>query len=162
MPLERIIFENLQLVRITNKVDLHSSIGDAFREDDDLVHQYHVVAGTGLINCVKDTFEKIVEAEELLNLNHYRIMSEGVNVGYVCVAFDFGGMNLLYSFGLGKKHRKDYSGKFFSAIKVLMNGSFICGLWAKNTRAIKFLERNGMRVLDRTIINNTEIVMLCL
>lgn len=63
---------------------------------------------------------------------------------------------ILISFGLNIGHRKDAS-CLFEEIKKVLGDEFNCMLYSYNKRAIKWLEKMGMKV----IVKNISILQLC-
>lgn len=58
-----------------------------------------------------------------------------------------GGM--LISFGISMEYRlRQFKRGLFDIIKKDFRGMFICFLWSKNVRAIRYLEKNGMKVMQ--------------
>lgn len=62
---------------------------------------------------------------------------------------------ILISFACRKDSR---GGGFWDEIVEQLGGNFICPLWHTNTRAIRWLQKNGMKIIKQK--NN--IVILCL
>jgi hypothetical protein len=86
----------------------------------------------------------INEMSEQRKLTYYKVLWQKKPIGYVVVFQDF-----LYSFGINIKFRvsKILSSWWDEVVKAL-NGRFICMLFSNNTRAIEYLKRRGMRILD--------------
>jgi hypothetical protein len=133
---------------IDNEEKLYKGIGIAFHQDYDLINQYHVVEKGTYEQCVDDTFNKIIEATEELPLEWYLLRSDNREIiGYCVVSKAY---NFLYSFGINKNHRTSYNlTTWFFGITELLQNNFVCGLWAKNKRAIDFLCRNGMEIFKK-------------
>ena len=65
----------------------------------------------------------------------------------------------LISFALAKEYRvRKYLREFFKIIKNQIKGHFSCVLWAKNTRAIKYLLKHKMEVIKQ----NDELILLAI
>lgn len=122
--------------------DLYECVYSAFAGDKDLVDKYHIV-GESLDDCVRDTYNKIVEASKDITLEWYAVTDDAKIIGFVVISLAH---KVLYSFGLNIKYRQNYSDIMFTEISQLFDSEFICLLWNKNARAIKYLERNGMRI----------------
>jgi hypothetical protein len=132
--------------KIESKSHLYEAILVAFLDDTLLLNKYHVNKGS-LVECVNDTYLKIIDADEEYPLEWYTIHDGTETIGYCITSKTY---SFLYSFGININHRtKDNMIDWFENIKGLFIGSFTCGLWAKNDRAIDYLVRNGMNVYDR-------------
>jgi len=58
---------------------------------------------------------------------------------------------LLISFALNKAYRKTYSSVFFENIKSIVGNDFQVYLFSYNERAIKWLQKNGMAIVAKSI-----------
>lgn len=57
--------------------------------------------------------------------------------------------NTLISFALNVKYRtRRHLRDFFNIIKKALNENFICYLWSRNVRGIKWLMKNGMQIIQ--------------
>ena len=132
--------------RVESKNHLYEAILVAFLDDTLLINKYHVNIGS-LVECVNDTYRKIMDADNIYPLEWY-VVHDGIEtIGYCITSKTY---SFLYSFGINIKHRTSENMiNWFENVKGLFIGSFTCGLWAKNDRAIDYLVRNGMNVYDR-------------
>lgn len=129
--------------QIKSNDQLYNAIMHTFYGDQDLVDKYHIVNGN-FENCLNDTFNKIQQTGLKFPMNHYYVMIEKLPVGFISVNFEH---NLLYSFGINKAYRnKDFLIEWFSEVKRFLGGHFFTCIAKKNTRAILFLIKNGMKV----------------
>jgi hypothetical protein len=56
---------------------------------------------------------------------------------------------MLISFSMAMKYRtRKYLREFFNLINKELKGEFVCYLWKRNLRAIKWLQKNGLEVFD--------------
>lgn len=56
---------------------------------------------------------------------------------------------MLISFSIAMKYRvRKYLREFFNLINKELKGDFVCYLWKRNLRAIKYLQKNGLEVFD--------------
>ena len=137
--------------------ELHHSIYISFFDDTKLVSDYHVI-NDDLEDCVRDTYQKIVEESNRITLDWFNVYDDLDKViGFLVVSKAY---NVLYSFGLNIHSRQDYKEKFFNEICKMFGGWFSCALWNKNKRAIRFLERMGMSS-EEQIDNNITILKIC-
>lgn len=141
------------LVKINDDNVLYECIYVAFGGDKKLIEQYHLV-GKNLDECVNDTYNKILQTSQEIVLEKYAVIDEEVVLGYLVVSITH---KFLYSFGLAINKRQYFSDLFFSEISKLLSHNFKCILWTKNSRAIEYLKRNGMRIEEQT----EEITTLC-
>lgn len=145
----------MTLVEIFEQDELKKCITKAFSSDKKLIEKYHN-RGESLNDCVHDTFNKILEESQNTALDWYGVYDEDEGeIGFVVISRAF---DVLYSFGLNINYREDFSSLLFDEIQDLFNGYFTCGLWNRNTRAIEFLERHGMKIVsvdsEKTILVN--------
>lgn len=119
------------------KEDIGWCVREVFERDEKLIDEYHIKAGSGLEECVRDTVERLHGCNEL---EFYLLEDEdGYFVGY----FGKEG-NVLTTFGIVKEYRnKEVSDGFWKVVKENMGGEIICGLYNRNTRAIEWLKKNG-------------------
>ena len=137
----------MYLEKTHNEIELKEAIKIAFIDDIDLVSKYHILDNSSLEYCVEDTFNKIIKSSNEHVLEWYLIKEEDEIIGFTIVSI---GYNYLYSFGINIDYR--YSvvlNEWFSKIKVILQNHFICELWKKNERAINFLIKNGMEILEQ-------------
>ena len=132
--------------KVESKSHLYEAIIVAFLDDKLLINKYHVNVGS-FVECVNDTYLKIIDADKEYPLEWY-VINDGIEtIGYCITSKTY---SFLYSFGINIKHRtKENMVNWFENVKKLFIGGFTCGLWAKNDRAIDYLVRNGMNVYDR-------------
>ncbi len=140
---------------IKDELELFECIGIAFNGDDELVNTYHIV-NDSYYECVVDTYAKIKEAESEIPIDSYKVIVDGVIIGYICICKE---IELLYSFGINMLYRTQaIFSLWFKKVKKLV-GNFACCLWNKNTRAIQFLEKMGMIIAD--VKEEYTILRLC-
>jgi len=143
----------MMFVPTTSANDLFKAVSIAFEDDDKLIKDYHIVGKT-YVDCVHDTYNRILKESKLSQLNWYVVCNElGFTIGFLVVSLQY---QILYSFGLHIKNRSQYSDIYFNKVSELMNNCFGCGLYNKNIRGIKFLLRNGMEIVlhdeEKTIL----------
>ncbi len=146
----------MRFIEIHFVEELEKCINEAFKDDKKLIEEYHILGGS-LLDCITDTKLKIIEESERFTLDWFMIMDDFDKIiGYAITNKE---LNLLYSFGLNINSRQAYKQKFFNEVRSILGDSFICGLWKKNTRGIKFLENMGMSVFSED--ENIKILRLC-
>jgi hypothetical protein len=146
----------MKLISTKEENDLYKAISIAFEDDDKLIKDYHIIGKT-YENCVNDTYNRILEESKISELFWYVVCNEdGYMIGFIVVSLQY---QILYSFGLNIKFRKDFSEEFFNKISELLYNCFGCGLYNKNERGIKFLLRNGMEIVLRD--EEKTILKLC-
>lgn len=129
--------------------ELPNLVQIAFKGDEELFNKYYQFKMDEM-GCVNTTLLKIYETAKLKKLNYYKVVYSQKPIGFV-VYFD----NLLYSFGIELKHRKkDILLHWWDKITKTMPKQFACMLYAHNERAINFLKRNGMEVMDENAEEN--------
>jgi hypothetical protein len=93
------------------------------------------------IGVVEDVYRKLMEYEDLFIGSFVVLNDEGKDVGFIyCLR------GLLVSFGVSKSHRtKEFLPRVFDTIRETAGDEFDTYMWSRNERAIKWLERCGMR-----------------
>jgi hypothetical protein len=146
----------MTFVEIFEWIELEKCIHIAFKDDKKLIQEYHILGGT-LEDCVRDTKLKIIEESERITLDWYKVLDDyGEIIGFLVVNDTY---KILYSFGLNINSREKYKKLFFYKLSIMFDGEFTCGLWGKNERAIRFLEKMGMQVVSK--YENIKILKLC-
>ncbi len=141
----------MRLERIYESDVLYNSIVIAFKGDDKLFDTYHVVNGA-LTQSVNDTFERIINTAKEFTCEWYNVIKNDAVIGFCVMSKAY---NVLYSFGIGIEHRAaEVLAPWFEIIAKELGDHFTCTLWAKNTRAIDYLIRNGMEIFSN---NNLEV-----
>ena len=135
------------LQEIDNESLLYKGIGVSFMHDAELISKYHVLENSSFDDCVNDTFYKIIETSKELPLDWFLVRNDDREIiGYCVLSRAY---NYLYSFGVNIKYRKgDVLSAWFLGISEILQNHFVCGLWAKNKRAVEFLVRNGMKIFE--------------
>lgn len=124
--------------------ELKGAIKIAYEYDTDLFNKYHIIKGT-FQECVDSTMALIVQATEFFPMEYYRVLWNNIEIGYVCKH-----AAMLYSYGIGIAYRrKSILKQWWMALEKLMDGSFGTALYENNKRAMRFLERNGMQLLEK-------------
>jgi hypothetical protein len=137
VTLEKIVFAELKQI-----------VQDVFKNDIPLIEKYHLVNGD-LKEAVLSTLVNILENTEFLELEYYKVMVGDVIGGYLCISRT-DKIRMLYSFAIDVRFRnRDVHRDWWNEIQKLMGGSFKAGLWTKNERAIEFLQKCGMYVLEK-------------
>lgn len=133
------------------------AIRTSFENDGDIKSLYDPSV---CIKCIDDIVEDIYEKVVGYKLYKGEISIKGAYengdlVGYV-VKFN----DLLVSFALSISYRtKEKTKEFFELIKKDFNCPFYCYLWEVNKRAVRFLERNGLK---QVFSGNKIIKLQCL
>lgn len=131
---------------------------ECFLSDKDLLEKYHVASGSGLEGCVDKTFDDLTGSHS--SFKFYHIKNDNELVGF------FGNetvdnVEFLTSIFVKPSFRnKESMSKAWSLITDHFdNKPFISGIYAKNTRAAKFFERNGGKVVEYLIVNNHPVIL---
>lgn len=120
---------------------LEKIISVSFEGDNEIVELYDPnVKVETVSDVVKDIVRKISELKGHID---YRVVYEkGFMVGYYVFQED-----ILISFCLNISYRTEkYLNEFFGLIVNELGKPFICSLWTKNKRGIKWLEKNNMEI----------------
>jgi hypothetical protein len=132
-------------VKRISKNELPRVVEIAFRGDTDLFKKYHQ-ANSDEETSIKNTVDRIIDTATIYDLTFYKVIFEKKVIGYFVVAEE---PKLLYSFGINIKYRtKQVIGKWWEVTKKQLPKEFKVMLYKKNTRAIDFMQRNGMKVIN--------------
>lgn len=126
--------------------ELESAVRTAFADDKEIFKFYDKNAVvTNLDDLVQDVMRKLKEHVPIFPDTTFKtIWDKGKIVGYLAYKKE-----TLISFGLCVEYRqRKYLKEFFSIIKKELHGPFLCSLWSRNIRAVKWLMKNGLRILD--------------
>jgi len=114
-------------------------------EGDAELFQYLPGNHTNYMTCVNGELLNIYELAKDKRLRYYKVIYQKKPIGYF-VTFE----NHLYSFSINIKFRKkDILLDWWKELKKTLNKGFSCHLEERNERAIKFLEKNNMKVVDK-------------
>jgi hypothetical protein len=122
---------------------LEKAIQVAFEEDTKIVELYDPnVEVKSIDDVVKSISEKIFEIKDLCICKG--VYEKGKLIGYY-VYTDM----LLISFSLASQYRtRGHLREFFGMIRKDLGKKFVCRLWNKNIRAIKWLLKNDLEVIE--------------
>jgi ribosomal protein S18 acetylase RimI-like enzyme len=116
----------------------------AYENDTELFDKYHIKP-MGFDDCVKSTMSLIEEVAQTKDLLYYKILWSNEPIGYFII-YD----NVLYSYAIAVRFRKkNILTAWWEEIKKMMPEVFATGLYENNTRAISFLEKQGMIISER-------------
>ncbi len=123
--------------------EVRVSIAIAYQGDQELFDKYHIGKCDHLSATIK-TMEMIREVSKEYDIANFKVIYDKKNIGYVSVFEGF-----LYSFGINKSYRKkDILIEWWQEIKKILGNRFFAQLYHNNTRAIEFLKRQGMKVVE--------------
>jgi methyl coenzyme M reductase gamma subunit len=122
---------------------LEKAIQVSFEEDIKIIELYDPNVEVKTIDdVVKSINEKIFEIKDLCICKG--VYDKGKLIGY----YVYTNM-LLISFSLSPKYRtRGYLREFFGMIRKDLGKKFVCRLWSKNIRAIKWLLKNDLEVIE--------------
>lgn len=128
-------------------------IRKAFEGDDEIFSLYDPLRPdvNTLEKLVDDVSQKIIGYEQELNCDFV-----GFENGFFCYSTN---PSMLISFGINKNHRTPLeTNHFWHTIKDKIGKPFICCLWTNNVRGIKWLQKQGMKEVEK--VNNDLITVL--
>lgn len=132
---------------------LRGAISIAYAGDNCIFRYYDQNALVESINdIVNDTYRKIEEYAPLYkdNLKCYEVYDNGSLIGYVVICKE---PAMLLSFGVNKHYRsKERLETFFQGIQQQFAAEWTCALWNRNERAINWLKKCGLEVMEETQI----------
>lgn len=132
----------IELKKISN-FELKPLVEIAYRGDSDLLDKYWG-EDFNLEDAINETMWMVNEVSKEADMSYYSVLLDDFEIGYVCCF-----PHNLYSFGININHRiKDNLIEFWGKVKEIMENSFICMLFPQNERAIEFLKKQGMKIVD--------------
>lgn len=122
--------------------DYPSVIKECFSQDSDLVEKYHIAAGTGLESCVQRTVEDLDNCHE--SFKFYKVENEGKLFGFFGKEH-INNISYLTSFFVMPQYRNssDLRNYWNLVNDMFVRQPFLVGIYAKNERASKFLNKCG-------------------
>jgi len=126
-----------------SKFELRDLVEFSYKGDRELLDKYWG-DDFSLDEAVNETMRMIDIVSQEAKMSYYAIEDDGHEIGYMCCI-----PNNLYSFGINIEYRtKRVKEEFWRVAKEVMGNSFICMLYPQNVRAIEFLKKMGMKVVD--------------
>ena len=121
--------------------DIKAILEECFATDLDLLNRYHIEAPAPLVTCVNRTYKDLMSCPEIV---FYKIFDLSRLIGYFCKETDKYGNKYLTGFFLKPEYRNwDYIKEFWSIVNKEIGEDYSVGLYEKNSRAVKFIERSG-------------------
>lgn len=143
-------------IKKISKSQLAQYVDIAYRGDSDLMDRYHIQQHETVESAVFSTMLMIDDMSRLKDLSYYKICWKKEPIGYLVTFPDF-----LYSFGINIKFRKrDIHIGWWNATKSILGKKFISMLYDNNSRAVGFLQKQGMKILEHNLENHS-IVLVC-
>lgn len=130
--------------------EVRKGVAIAYDGDQELFDKYHV-APCDFFHACMITLEMIRDTAKQEKLSYYKVVYKQINIGYVVIFHDF-----LYSYGINPKFRKkEILIQWWAEIKKLLGKRFVTMLYENNIRALKFLEKQGMKIAQVDEANKT-------
>ncbi len=125
---------------------LQEAVNVAFEGDYKIVSLYDPNIPVSSVSDVQtDIYRKLKEFETMDQMVINGVFEKGKLIGYYVRR-----NGLLISFALACSFRtRSFLRKFFAIIKNDFNGCFMCYLWNRNERGIRWLLKNGMQIGER-------------
>lgn len=119
--------------------ELRNYVKIAYIGDYELLDKYWG-QNFNLDDAVNETMRGIETTSKQVKMNHFAVTNDNDDIGYLSCFH-----NNLYSFSINIKYRTgDILIQYWSKIKEVLGDKFICMLYPQNTRAIRFLKKQGM------------------
>jgi len=113
-----------------------------YEEDRALLEQFHIAAPADAETCARRTVEDLKNA---VDFSFFTVHKNNDLVGFYG-AEHLGNLKALTSFFVRPRYR-DSTDEFWSLLQAHFKGPFVSGLYNKNTRAIRFFERQGGKLV---------------
>jgi hypothetical protein len=124
-----------------SKHELKNLIEIGYSGDKELLEKYHVQKFE-FSQAVNSTMGMIDQQSSMCDLKYFKIVYNKKPIGYFITGF-----NNLFSFAINIKYRKkDILVEWWQTVKKELGEYFDCNLFLNNTRAIKFLQKQGMKI----------------
>jgi hypothetical protein len=138
-----------------SKPELPKLVDMTYQGDTELFDKYYAPERVNHEAAVLTTLQYVHELGQSFKLNYYKILHHKKPVGYFITFDDF-----LYSFAIEKNSRKkEVLSGWFELVKKELGDTFKCVLYNYNTRAIKHLERHGMKKVEEDIDTKTVLLI---
>lgn len=136
-------------VKKISKTEIPSLIALSYEGDTELFDKYcSANMRTDKVDfpiAVLNTLDIIDDVSKHYKLSYYKVIYQKKPIGYF-VTFD----GFLHSFAINKKYRnREVLVGWFEQVKKVLGKHFMCMLYDINTRAIKHLEKQGMKIVHR-------------
>ena len=136
-----------------SKSELPKLVAIAYEKDQELFDKYHI-GKMSFQEAVLSTLDIIDDASKKFKLSYYKLIYKKQPIGYFVIFGEY-----LYSFAIGMTFRKkEVLSRWFEEVKRELPPHFKAILYENNTRAIKHLERQGMKIIDHD--KETNIITL--
>jgi len=140
------------------KISIHSLpelIKTSYEGDKDILESQHIAKFTEVEPAAASTFGMIKDMAAEKKLNCYKVVYQKKPIGYF-VTFD----KFLFSFGINIKFRqKEILTKWWREVVQSLEKNFLCILYPHQQKAIQFLRKNGMVILEVDKENNSVILI---
>lgn len=130
-------------------------IRTSYEGDKDILATQHVMPLEDINIAVDITYGMVKQMAAEKKITHYKVIYKKKAIGYFCT-FD----KFLFSFGINIKFRKkEVLVAWWQQVVKSLEKNFLCILYPHQIRAIEFLKRNGMIVLEVDQRNNSIILI---
>lgn len=128
-----------------------------FATDHALVNVFHIKAGEGVKECSTATFNTL---KDLPNFTFYALYDADHVFGYFGIE-KLGENSHLTGFFIEPKYRvQEVKDWFWKQVDKRVTSELFCGIYAKNTRARRFLEKSGFEVVHERHIGENKVQQL--
>lgn len=139
-----ITIKKISLIEVKELVEL------SYEGDRDVWGKFHI-AKFDFKTAVTVTMMMIDLDSKKMKFHHYKVMWNKKPIGYFTT-----GEKYLYSFAINIKFRKpEILSAWWKLVKKELGKHFECRLYVNNIRAIKFLEKCGMRIVGANHADNS-------
>jgi len=130
-------------------------IKTSYEGDKEILESQHVAQFDNTKDAADSTYGMIKDMAKEKKLICYKVVYQKKSIGYF-ITFD----KFLYSFGINPKfRRKEVLIGWWNQVVKSLEKNFMCILYPHQVRAIQFLKKNGMIVLEVDKENNSVILI---
>lgn len=142
---------------VTEVKDYEPLIHKFYAQDKELIAKYHVLASdeATVKECAEHTIK--VFKDSVCDFRFFKLSTEKDLIGYF--GTEVADTNMLTGFFINPKYRKTaYIRKFWRIIDNHFSGVYFTGIYPKNLRGIKFIEKRGV-FIGNIFKDNKEVLI---
>lgn len=140
-------------IEVRRSQDVEGVIRRCYATDGDLIEKYHALAPTIEEEAVAHTVKTLTTA---INYTLYEIYKDGDFAAYFGTE-DIGAMKAVTGMFVMPQHRKpEFLKKYVKIIKSKFAGKIYTYLYEKNSRAVRFIKRNGFKKIDEVVHSQSQ------
>jgi len=138
-------------IKKISKSEIRPLVEISYANDTELLEKFHHLEGSDLAGIIDGTMSRICGFEKRDKIDFYKVMVNKAPSGFFVVGINDAGDKFLYSFAIEMKNRKkEVLMQWWNKICDVLGKRFYVMLLKKNSRAIAWLLRCGMKIFGDT------------